>query len=147
MRKSLLSLAPTALLALGACDNNAAPDAEATSETASDAAPIALPPAIVDSGVYRCADKSVVYVDFYQGGDRAGIRTEQNGTSVILNAPGMASPEMSATPEAGATPEATATADSGTPTLTGGDGYALTGTGQNIQVKLPGKDSQTCKTG
>ncbi len=146
MRKSLLSLAPVALLALGACDNNAAPDAAATPES-TDSAPMTLPPSIVDSGVYRCADKSVIYVDFYEGGKRAGIRTEQNGTPVILNAPGMANPAMAATPQAGMTPEAAVTPASDTPTLTGGSGFELIGTGQTIQVKLPGKDSQTCKTG
>ena len=147
MRLSFLSLAPVALLAMSACnnsDNAAEPEAEATPATAE--APIELPPSIVDSGVYRCADSSVVYVDFYQGGKRAGIRTEQNGQPIILNAPEADMASSEATPEAGATPEAAATPETGDLTLTGGDGYALKGTGQTIEVQLPGKEMQTCKS-
>ena len=143
MRKTLISLAPIALLALAACNNGETSEAGTTSETTEEPAPMALPPSIVDSGVYRCADSSVIYVDFYEGGNRAGIRTEQNGTSVLVNAPAA---DMAAAPAAGATPEAAAPAESGTKTLTGGDGYELSGTGQTIEVKLPGKDMQTCKT-
>ena len=145
MRLPFLSLAPVALLALSACNSgdNAAAEPEAEATTAATDAPIDLPPPIVDSGVYRCADSSVVYVDFYQGGERAGIRTEQNGQPIILNAPESETPSADATPEAGATPEASEATDM---VLTGGDGYALQGTGQNIQVKLPGKDMQTCKS-
>jgi hypothetical protein len=143
MRKTLFSLAPIALLALAGCNNDTAETTDdAATQAAADAEPITLPPAIVDSGVYRCADSSVIYVDFYEGGRRAGLRTEQNGTSTILNAP---QADAMATPEAGMTPQ-TAEAETETPTLTGGDGYALMGTGQNIQVTLPGKDMQTCKS-
>ncbi len=152
MRKTLITLAPLALLALGACNNNAdTPTAAATDSMTTEVAPMALPPSIVDSGAYRCADASVIYVDFYQGGTRAGIRTEQNGTATILNAP--ASPMdtpmdtvAAATPEVGATPEAAATTENAAKTLVADGGYALTGTGSNIKVTLPGKPEQTCKS-
>lgn len=154
MSKFLLPLAPLTLLALAGCNQAGdTTDMEATDDVAAEAAPMELPPAIVDSGTYRCADGSVIYVDFYQGGKRAGVRTEQNGISVILNAPNAEADAMTAAPETGATPEGDAmaddgaVADGGAMTLVADGGYELTGTGQSIDVKLPEKDSQTCKSG
>ncbi len=148
MRQFLLPLAPLTLLALAACNQAGdTTDMNATDEVATEAAPMELPPAIVDSGTYRCADGSVIYVDFYQGGERAGIRTEQNGISVILDAPDAQADAMTAAPAEDAMADDGAVAQAGAMTLVADGGYALTGTGQNIDVTLPEKDSQTCKSG
>src|SRR5881394_2225036 len=43
-------------------------------------APVALPPSIESSKIYRCADNKVVYVDWLSDNLSANIRTEQGGT-------------------------------------------------------------------
>src|SRR3954451_19872287 len=55
-------------------------------------APVALPPAIAASKVYRCADNKVVYVNWLADNKTATIRTEQNGapTQVSAAEPGKA---------------------------------------------------------
>src|SRR5438270_8717243 len=50
-------------------------------------APVALPPAIVASKIYRCADNKIVYVDWLADNKTANIRTEKNGNPTQVSAP------------------------------------------------------------
>ena len=86
-------------------------------------APIALPPSIVASKIYRCADNKVVYVDYLSDGKSANIRTEQGGTPTQVLAP-----------------------EAGQP-FTAAGGYSLTGsaTSGTATIAVPGHASQSCK--
>ncbi|MGB5078412.1 MAG: hypothetical protein WBO17_13115, partial [Sphingorhabdus sp.] len=66
MKKTLLLLAPLSMLALAACNKSETPaEGEAGADTAAaPEAPMAMPPAITASGTYRCADNTILYVDF-----------------------------------------------------------------------------------
>jgi len=85
--------------------------------------PVELPPAIVASKVYRCADNKIVYVSWLSDNKSATIRTEQNGTPTAVTAP-----------------------EAGQP-MTGPEGYSLTGTAADSTAKIavPGHPSQSCK--
>lgn len=82
-------------------------------------APIVLPPSLQVSQTYRCADNSLVYVDFYSDSVTADLRTEKGGTVTKLTAP-----------EAGKE-------------FTGG-GYTVSGNGSTATITQPGKGSQSC---
>ena len=86
-------------------------------------APVALPPSIVASKIYRCADNKVVYVDYLSDNKSANIRTEQGGTPTQVMAP-----------------------EAGKP-FTGAGGYSLTGsaTSSTATIAVPGHSSQSCK--
>lgn len=125
MVKKLLSpLALAGAFALAACGSSEpevldsrAPDPLAAEKAA--AGPVELPPAIRASATFRCADNSLVYVDFFQGDMMANFRTEQGGTPTQLTAPAAGEP------------------------LTGGD-VTLTGTAERITLTQPGKGEQVC---
>ena len=141
MKKTLLILAPLSLLALAACNKTETPaEGEAGTDTASaPAAPIAMPPAITATGTYRCADNTILYVDFLGKNEAADIRVgDKVATAVRVTA---AAPEA---PVAGAAP-----ADEAAPAgpLQSADGESsLSGSGASINVKLAGKGAQTCKS-
>lgn len=84
--------------------------------------PVALPPSIVASKIYRCADNKVVYVDYLSDGKSANVRTDPNGT-----------------------PTKVMTADPSQP-MTGAGGYSLTGSSASgkATIAIPGHPSQTC---
>ena len=84
--------------------------------------PVALPPSIVASKIYRCADNKVVYVDYLSDNKSANIRTDQNGT-----------------------PTQVTTTDPAKP-MTGPGGYSLTGTAATgkATIAIPGHPSQAC---
>jgi hypothetical protein len=87
-------------------------------------APIALPPSIVASKIYRCADNKVVYVDYLSDNKSANIRTEQGGTPTQVTA-----------------------AETGKP-MTAAGGYSLTGNAASpatATIAVPGHASQSCK--
>jgi hypothetical protein len=115
-----LSLA--ALVALAGCNNKpqtitASPDDPQAAQL-KDAKPVAAPPMIEASHTYRCADNSLVYVDFYTN-NTAALRTQKGGTPTTL------------------------TADGGKPPYKGA-GYSLSGNGTKVSFDAPGKKSQTC---
>jgi hypothetical protein len=145
MKKSLLILAPLSMLALAACNKSQTP-ADGTTEgtdTAATkaAAPVVLPPAITASGTYRCADNTILYVDFLGKNEAADIRVgDKSATSVRVAAPKAEAPVAGATPAAPA-PEA---APAGPMKSTDGEN-SLSGSGKQINVKLAGKGAQTCK--
>ena len=125
MHKALspAAFALAALVALGGCNNkpttitaNGPDDPQAAQ--LKDAKPVAPPPMIQASHTYRCADNSLVYVDFYTN-NTAAVRTQKGGTPTTL------------------------TAEGGKPPYKGA-GYSLSGSGTKVSFDAPGKKSQSC---
>jgi hypothetical protein len=143
MKKSLIILAPLSMLALAACNKSETPaaDAAGTETAAAPAAPVELPPAITASGTYRCADNTILYVDFLGKNEAADIRVgEKSATAVRVTAPAAEAPAADAT--AAPTTEAAPTGP-----MKSADGEnSLSGEGKQINVKLAGKGAQTCKS-
>ncbi len=124
----LLPLALAAFaLPLAACNQNKAP--EVVDSTAPDPmaaelanrAPVELPPAILAQTTQRCADGSLVYVDFFQGDKQVLVRTEKDGTPTVLKAP-----------------------EAGQPYVAEG-GWKLTGSDSAVEVTTP-QGSKSCHT-
>jgi hypothetical protein len=86
-------------------------------------ASLALPPSVVSTKIYRCADNKVVYVDWLSDNLSANIRTEQGGT-----------------------PNHVAAAEAGKP-MTSANGYSISGTpgGSSVKVATPAHGAQSCK--
>ena len=85
--------------------------------------PIALPPSVVASKIYRCADNKVVYVDWLSDNKSANIRTEQGGSPTQVTA-----------------------AEAGQP-MTAPGGYSIEGsaTAAAAKIGIPGHPAQSCK--
>jgi len=144
MNKTLLILAPLSMLALAACNKSETPkEGEAGTETAAaPAAPVELPPAITASGTYRCADNTILYVDFLGKNEAADIRVgDKSATAVRVTAPAAEAPAA----DAAATPPAAEAAPTGPMKSADGES-SLSGEGKQINVKLAGKGAQTCKS-
>ena len=85
--KPLPLAACAALFVLAACNNepeviNANPDPMANQLAA--APPIELPPSVKESHSYRCADNSVVFIDFLSDGTSANVRTDRRELPVQM---------------------------------------------------------------
>ena len=133
MKKTLLILAPLSMLALAACNKSETPaaDAGADAEKAATAEPLPMPPSITASNTYRCADSTILHVDYLGKNESADIRVgEKTATAVRVNAPKA---------EAGAT-EAPAG-----PMKSEDGKTSLSGSGAQINVKLADKGAQSCK--
>jgi hypothetical protein len=126
MTRTTLLITLAAAAALAGCNNNdptnvGGPDAGDGNDAAN--APIALPPSITATKIYRCADNKVVYVDWLSDNKTANVSTEKGGspTQVVAAEPGQ---PMSAA-----------------------GGYELTGSAGDASVKIavPGHPSQSCK--
>jgi hypothetical protein len=120
----LLALAATAALAGCNKENHtiiAGPDGDEANNAPATNEPVALPPSIASSKIYRCKDNSVVYIDWLSDNKSANFRAKQDATPVALTAPEVGKP-MTA------------------------DGYSLSGTpgGKSITLERPGKGSQAC---
>ena len=143
MNKKLLLIAPLSMLALAACSKSDTPaaDADATKTADASAAPVKMPPPITAQETYRCADNTIVHIDFLGANEAADIRVGDK-TAVAIRV----SPEVEA---AAAPADATApAADEAKPAgpLKSVDGETvLTGSGQQINLKLAGKGAQNCK--
>jgi hypothetical protein len=85
--------------------------------------PVALPPSVTASKIYRCADNKVVYVDWLSDNKSANVRTEQGGTPTQVTA-----------------------AEPGKP-MTAAGGYEVSGTSgaSSAKIAVPGHASQSCK--
>lgn len=142
------------MLALAACNNSETPadseiaDVEQTTELAE---PVEMPAPIVHSDVYRCADSSILYVDFFgrDGADgvktAAAIRVGDKTADAIRVEAGEAVAQTLPEGEAvdGASDTEATVADG---PMKSADGEAtLSGDGSSINVKLPNKGAQTCK--
>jgi hypothetical protein len=142
MKKTILILAPLSMLALAACNKTEPPAIDAEAEAAKAAAaapPIEMPPAITASGTYRCADNTILYVDFLGKNESADIRVgEKTAAAVRVNAPKPEAPAAgAAAPAADAAPTGPMKSEDGKTTLAG--------SGKQINVKLADKGGQTCK--
>ena len=125
MRKNplLAAAASAAFLTLAACSgepevvqiNTYDPQAEALAN----AAPVVLPPAITASRTFRCADNSLIYVDFYND-NSAKIRTSQDGASTDLA-------------QAGGAGAFTA------------EGFSVSANAATARITVPGKSDQSCR--
>ena len=127
MTRTPIFLMLAAAAALAGCNKEshtivAGPD---TGDAANAAAngPIALPPSVVASKIYRCADNKVVYVDWLSDGKSANIRTEQGGSPTQVTA-----------------------AEAGQPMSAAG-GYSLEGSATSgaAKIGIPGHPAQSCK--
>lgn len=122
----LFALAATVLLA--GCNPEGqtivagGPDTEDPAAAALQAnGPIELPPSVAASKTYRCADNSIVHVDWLSDGKSANVRTDAGGT-VHVTAP-----------------------EAGQP-MTGGTGYSVDGSAGAASAKIAtGAAAQTCK--
>jgi len=119
-------LAGFLLLSLAGC-NNQPTNLEAGStddmqKQLATAKPVSLPPSIAATKSLRCADNSVVFVDFYSDGKSAGIHLKKDSPPTIVKADAAGKP------------------------MTADGGYALDGTqtASSVKVTLPGKPAQTC---
>lgn len=94
-------------------------DVDPTAKEVAAAPPVKLPPAINASKTYRCQDNGLLYVDFFNDGTTAQIRTVKDGTPTALTAP-----------------------EGGKPFV--GGGYTVSGSGKTVSITQPGKAEQSC---
>ena len=124
MTRTPLLLMLVAAAALAGCEAEtivAGPAADDGTDAAS--ANVALPPSIAASKIYRCADNSVIYVDWLSDNKSANVRTEQGGVPTQVTAP-----------------------EPGKPMAAAG-GFEVTGTAADpsVRIAVPGKSAQSCK--
>jgi hypothetical protein len=122
MTRNLISFAAaaSAALALSACGSDQPEAAESNNVTAH-VAQVQLPPSIQASRTYRCADNSVVYVDFYTN-NTAQLRTEQTGPATALAAEGGNPPYLA-------------------------EGYSVAANADTTRIETPGRAAQSCRAG
>lgn len=126
MSRNLISFAAAAVagsLALAACSPEPTTivpdDNDPQKEALAKATPKQLPPSIQTSRTYRCADNSLVYVDFYTN-QTAQLRTERGGTPTQLTAQDANSPYVA-------------------------EGYTVAANSERTHITLPGKSAQSCR--
>lgn len=127
MTRTPLLITLAAAAALAGCNNSdhtivgGGPDSAEKNTAAK--APIALPPAIVASKIYRCADNNIVYVDYLADNKSANVRTEQGGAATQVVA-----------------------AEAGKPMI-GPAGFSVSGsaTSSTAKIGVPGHAAQSCK--
>jgi curli biogenesis system outer membrane secretion channel CsgG len=122
----ILTLAAAAALAGCNKENHtivAGPDVENDANTSAPKTPVALPPSIVASKIYRCADNKVIYVDYLSDNKSANVRTDKGAASTLVTA-----------------------AEAGKP-MTAAGGYSVDGnaTASTAKIAVPGHPSQSCK--
>ena len=127
MTRTPLLIAFAAAAALAGCNKQdhtiVVGPPEDNSVNVADNAPVALPPAIAASKVYRCGDNELVYVNWLADNKSATVRTEQAGTPTPVSA-----------------------AEAGQP-MTAPGGYSVSGSASasTVKVTLPGHGSLSCK--
>ncbi len=128
MTRTTLFITIAAAAALAGCNKEnhtivAGPDGPDNGANAAANAPVALPPSIMASKIYRCADNKVVYVDWLSDDKTANVRTDKGGnpTQVVAAEPGQP--------------------------MTAPGGYELSGSASAASAKIavPGHPSQSCK--
>jgi hypothetical protein len=84
---------------------------------------VELPPAVVAAKTYRCADNSVVHVDWLSDGKSANIRPDKSTSSTQVTA-----------------------TEAGKP-MVGPAGYSVEGssTASSVKIAVPGHPAQSCK--
>lgn len=143
MNKKLLLIAPLSVLALAACSKSETPaaDADATKTADASAAPVKMPPPITAQETYRCADNTIVHIDFLGANEAADIRVGDKTAAAIRVSPEV---EAAAAPADATAPAADAAKPAGPLKSVDGE-TVLTGSGQQINLKLAGKGAQNCK--
>lgn len=125
MTRTPLIITFAAVAALAGCnkDNHtivAGPDTADNAVVAK--TPVALPPSVISSKTYRCADNKIVYVDWLSDNKSANLRTEKGAspTQVTAAEPGKA--------------------------MTAAGGYSIEGTSaaSSVKIAVPGNASETC---
>jgi hypothetical protein len=142
MKKNILLIAPLSMLALAACNNSETPatEGEAVAKAENAAAPVELPPAITSQATYRCADNTIVHVDFLGNNEAADIRVgDKTAVAVRVSA------DKPAVPAEGEAAAAKAETPAGP--LKSADGATLlSGSGKQITLRLADKAEQACKS-
>jgi hypothetical protein len=123
----LIMLAAAAALAGCNKENHTIVAGPDTGENATNAAgntPVALPPSVTSSKIYRCADNKIVYVDWLSDNKSANIRTDKGGVPTQVTAP-----------------------EAGKP-MAGPAGYSIEGSASDKSVKIavPGHPAQNCNS-
>ena len=81
MTRTPLLITLAAAAALAGCNKEnhtiVAGPADGDNVNAAANAPVALPPSIIASKIYRCADNNVVYVDWLSDGKSANVQTTE----------------------------------------------------------------------
>jgi hypothetical protein len=140
MKTALYIIAPLSMLALAACNKSETPAAEdeAAKTAEAPAAPVEMPPSITATNTYRCADNTILHVDYLGNNEAADIRVgEKTAMAVRVTAPKAAAPADGAAPTAEAKPAGPMKSEDGK--------TSLSGSGKQINVKLADKGAQTCK--
>jgi hypothetical protein len=127
MTRTPLLIMLAAAAALAGCNKEnhtiGGPGADEGNDTNAAAhAPVALPPSITASKIYRCADNKVVYVDYLSDNKTANVRTDKGGTPTQVTAP-----------------------EAGQP-MTAAGGYSVEGTAsaKSVKIAVPGHPAQSC---
>jgi hypothetical protein len=126
MTRTPLLLTLAAAAALAGCNKEnhtiiAGPDTGETNSAAN--ANVELPPSIIATKLYRCADNSVVTIDWLSDNKSANVRAGKDAPLVHVGA-----------------------AEAGQP-MTGEGGYSIEGspTAPSATVAVPGHPAQSCK--
>ena len=102
MTRTPLLIMLVASAALAGCNKEShtivagGPQAEENASTTASSTPVALPPSIQDSKTYRCADNTVVYVDWMSDGS-AHVKNKSGDVPTTLPA---GSPDLKGDPKA-----------------------------------------------
>src|SRR6476646_6600965 len=89
MTRTPLLIALAAAAALAGCKENhtiVGGNPEDNDVNTAATTPVALPPSVVSTKVYRCADDKVVYVDYLSDNKSANIRTDKGGSPTQVTA-------------------------------------------------------------
>ena len=126
MTRTALLIALASAAALAGCNKEnhtivAGPGGETDANAAANG-PVALPPSITATKIYRCADNAVVYVDWMSDNKTVNVRTDKGGSQTVLTASEAGKPFTAA-------------------------GYSLEGTesAPSAKIAVPGHPSQSCK--
>ena len=127
MTRTPLLLTLAAAAALAGCNKEshtiiAGPDTGENESNVAANGPVALPPSIVATKLYRCADNSVVTVDYLSDNKSGNVRAGKGAPSVQVTAPEPGQP------------------------MTAEGGYSVEGsaTSSSAKIAIPGHPSQTC---
>ena len=123
MNKQILTLGLVAALAGCNSENHNIVAASPNDSVNMAGAQVVLPPSILTSKVYRCADNVIIYVDWLSDGKSATVRTDKSASPTMVSA-----------------------AEAGKPMAAAG-GYSLEGNAGSGSVKIavPGHHAQSCK--
>jgi hypothetical protein len=129
MTRTPLLITLAAVAALAGCNKEshtivAGPPGENDTNVVATNGPVALPPSITASKIYRCADNKVVYVDWLSDGKTANVRTDKGGSPTQVTATAAGKP------------------------MTAPGGYSVEGsaTASEAKIAVPGHPAQSCKS-